>query len=1140
MFSDIYKLKPDNHHKKQKLARHLPSSDTLFIATQQQKQPLMIIASDAYNANRIFDELTLFAPNNKVAIFPDTEVLPYEKVAPQRELIADRLRVLWQINLKQLDIVIVQINTLQTLLCPPEYLNARVLLLKNLDKLSITELRSRLVSSDYSLVDKVFEAGEFAVRGGIIDIIPMGYKNLIRIELFDDEIESLKIIDKHSNQVLNTLEKIELIPAREYPIDKDNLQIFANNFAEGFPEPSNAGFVKEIKHGMLPAGSEFYLPLFFNHTVSLLDYLDDTWQVVFYDNMLDNLNTNWQEINRRYALYSYQYPCLKPVDVFIPTEKVFAKLNQFKNYELAQTGSLDSNITTLPDIDVENKLDNPFTKFKEFIHSFNGQVCLIVESLGRLEIMQQTLANYQIPTAKQNQIAEIKNNKPKLNKLMLINATLYNGFICNNIAFITEQDLYKTRQANISKTYVRRKRSSSITPQFDNQAIIRDLAEIQVGDFVVHINHGIGRYLGLSTQTIADIDYEMLSLEYQNEAKLFVPINNLHLISRYSKIENANIEPNKLGSNAWEKVKSKTEKRINDIAAEILELYAKREMQQGHKFSLPEEYTEFANQFGYEPTIDQETSFKSIIDDMQNHKPMDRLICGDVGFGKTEVAIRAAFICAMNGRQVALLTPTTLLTEQHYQNFVNRFAGFPIKIAEVSRFRTKREIQDTLELVKNGQVDILIGTHRLIQDDIRFANLGLIIIDEEHRFGVKQKEKLKQLRTNVDTLAMTATPIPRTLSMALEGIRDFSIIATPPQRRLAVNTIICNEDKQIMSEAISREIRRGGQIFFLYNDVANINTMYNQLTDLMPELQIAIAHGQMNEHQLELTIRDFIHQRYNILLCSTIIETGIDIANANTILIYRADKLGLAQLHQLRGRVGRSHHQAYCYLIVPENVTKDAEKRLEAIKMTSELGSGFNLALHDLEIRGAGEILGDNQSGDIKEVGLSLYTEMLKKAISKLKRGLTIDKSFEPESTCEVDLNTTSILPDDYCNSVHSRLMYYKRLAKAETIEDVDLVYQEIIDQNGLPPEAVKSLINSHYIRVKAIKLGIKKLDVTSKAITVTFIDKPPLEPIKIILLMQKLKTCKMQGNNKLVWTIPLNDLSQKIEKANYVVDSLN
>ncbi|MFN8770334.1 MAG: transcription-repair coupling factor [Neisseriaceae bacterium] len=1124
-----YKLTIGSTDTKHKLLRHLPSSDSLLIAkiSETTSCPLLIITNDAYNANRIFDELEFFASNKKFAIFPDTEILPYERTTPQSGIIADRLKCLWQVSIKQLDIVIIQASTLQTRICPINYLHSRLLSLKISDKLSISELRIKLVSGDYVMVDRVYEAGEFAIRGGIIDIIPMGHHNLIRIELFDDEIESLKIIDPKTNQLIKNINEIDIIPTHEYPIDQDGIKVFINKFKDKFPKPSNKDFIKEIENGRFPAGSEFYLPLFFDKTATFLDYLDNKWQIINYSNTISQLNHNWQEINRRFNLFNYQYPCLDPVEIFIATNNIIEQLKNFTNYEIAESGTLDNNIKLIPDILVDNRKTNPFSKLQEFIQNFKGDIYLTVDSIGRLEVLQQTLNNFNINN----------NNHPNFK---IIQTFLYNGFICNNTAFITEHELYK-KEERFSSDYIRRHRNVTNYSQFDSNALIKDLAEIQVGDFVVHINHGIGKYLGLTTHNIGDISYDMLELEYQDEAKLFIPVQNLHLISRYTSINENNIEATKLGSNGWDKIKAKVEKRINDTAAELLELYAKRELECGHKFTLPQEYDEFSEQFGYEPTVDQEISFKAIIQDMINQKPMDRLICGDVGFGKTEVAMRAAFICAMNGKQVALLTPTTLLTEQHYQNFINRFANFPLKIAEISRFKTKSEITNTLQLVKSGNIDILIGTHRLISSDVEFKNLGLIIIDEEHRFGVKQKERLKQLRVNVDTLAMTATPIPRTLSMALEGIRDFSIIATAPQRRLAVNTIICNEDKELIREAILREIRRGGQIFFLYNDVATISNMYDKLINLMPELNISIAHGQMNEHHLEQTIKDFIRQKYNILLCSTIIETGIDIANANTIFIYRADKLGLAQLHQLRGRVGRSHHQAYCYMIVPENITKDAKRRLEAISMTSELGSGFHLALHDLEIRGAGEILGDKQSGDIKEVGLSLYTDMLKKAIRKLKNNLKPDDfDTQIELASEVNINITTILPHDYCNSVHERLIYYKRLAKARTVEDIDAIYQDIINTHGIAPLDVKNLINSHYLRVKTLKFGISKLDISEKSISITFLDPPKLDPIKMVELIQELKTCKIVGNNKLIWHTDLKSATEKFAKADYLLDNLS
>ncbi len=1138
MLNILFKIKI-NKYKKQIIKNLLPSSDSLCITKIQQLQqkPLLIIANDGYSVKRLFDEISFFAPNLKVAIFASNEILPYEQISPQKELIAERLRVLWQISHNQLDIVIIQANTLQSKICPKEYLLQRLFILNIGDKITIGKLKTQLIESNYFLVEQVYEAGEFAIRGSIIDIMPMGTKQLIRIELFDDEIETLKLIDYNSKELLKNLEKFELIPAREFPTDSESLKNFAAKFNSYFPNHSVSLIIKDLNHGMIPAGANFYLPLFFSETASIFDYIDTSWQIFYYQKTFSELETNWQEINKRYEFYNKQYPCLKPKELFLPTEDIFAKLGLFKTFIIEEfSGDLhkesdESKVMPLPDLIINSKLNNPLANLINFKKHFKGTLIVVVESFGRMEIIRQNLEKHNINLKIISSLDDIGKNK-----LCLIKASLHNGFISEKFAFITEHDLYRNIIRPNDKLHKRYKKSNTVS--VENDSIIRDLAEIQVGDYIVHINYGIGKYLGLSIQKIAEIEYEMIELEYQNNAKLFIPVSNLHLISRYSKLEGMEVEPHKLGSNIWNKVKEKTEKRIKDVATELLELYAKRELLEGNKFSLPEEYKFLKNSFGYEPTPDQETAFNAVIQDMLNKKPMDRLICGDVGFGKTEIAIRAAFICAMNEKQVAVLAPTTLLVEQHYHNFINRFASFPIKIAEVSRFKSKKEIKETLELVKEGKIDILIGTHRIIQNDVQFKNLGLVIIDEEHRFGVKQKEKLKQMRANVDFLAMTATPIPRTLSMALEGIRDFSIIATPPSRRLSINTVICSDDKQTIREAILREIRRGGQVFFLYNDVATINKMYDRLTAIMPELRIAIAHGQMNEQLLEQTIHDFVKQRYNLLLCSTIIETGIDIPNANTIIIYNANKFGLAPLYQLRGRVGRSHHQAYCYLIIPEKISSDAEKRLEALKMTTELGSGFNLALHDLEIRGAGEILGDSQSGNVKEVGISLYTDMLKKAIKKIKKGDSLN-SLEMEIECEVNLNISSIIPKDYCHSIHERLIFYKRLAKAINQEEIDIIYQDIIDKCGLPPVSVKNLIELHRFRIKATHLGVVKLDVRTKSIVLTFIDKAPIEPIKLVTLIKELKTCKFDGKNKLIWTTELKSAQDKIEAVNYILNSL-
>lgn len=1116
------------HPQKNTLPRLPLGGDALFVANliKKQNKPFLYVVNDGYELQRLSLEIKNFVPDLRIAVFSDYEVLPYERQSPYRELIAERLRTLWQIQHKQVDVLLVQATTLQTLLPPTRYFQERVLIVKVGDKLNIEEFRSQLVNAGYQLVQQVYEVGEFAIRGSIIDILPMSSKRAIRIDLFDDEIESIYYFDSKTQQVIEAISNIELLPSKEYPHDPKSREQMAIAFNDYFPKEKNSNFTKDIRHNLLPAGTEFYLPLFFDTCATLFDYLDPNWQIIYDSQLLSQLNLNWQEINKRYEYYNYQYPCLKPVDLFILPDKIFAALKHYLVWEIATSGDFYPDFGQLLQVAVTSSV-NPFHHLQELAKKKHIIFC--VDSLGRMEIFKNTLAAQGLNCTVIDSWEEAEDHK-----LTIIQKELYQGFSYDKYLIVTERDLYF--EGRINK---RKPRNRDNVNQANNDMILRDLAEIKVGDYVVHLNHGVGRYLGLSTQVVSDISYEMLEIEYQNNSKLFIPVNNLHLISRYSSLDGTAVELTKLGSKNWDKARAKTESKIDDLAVELLDLYAKREMEKGSSFPLPPEYADFAASFGYDPTIDQQNSFDEIIKDLAAIKPMDRLICGDVGFGKTEVALRAAFIVAMNGHQVAILAPTTLLTEQLYQNFVDRFAGFPINIAEVSRFRSKKEISQTLSLLSEGKVDVIIGTHRLIQDDVKFAKLGLVIIDEEHRFGVKQKEKLKQMRSNVDMLAMTATPIPRTLSMALDGLRDFSIIATAPSRRLAINTMVVRDNNSVIHEAILREIRRGGQVFFLYNEVATIERMYLRLSELVPELRIAVAHGQMPEHELEQTIKDFVNQRYNLLLSSTIIETGIDIPNANTILIYRADKFGLAQLHQLRGRVGRSYHQAYCYLVVPENTTKDAEKRLDAIIATNELGAGFNLAMHDLEIRGAGEILGDNQAGNIKEVGLSLYTDMLKKAIKRLKKsgGSSV---IDDDTHCEVNLHVSAILPKGYCPNIHERLVYYKRLAKAETNQELDQVYREIIDNYGLPKEEVKTLITAHQLRISSSQFGIQKVDASNSAITLLFIDKPPIDPLKIILLLQQLKTCKYDGSNKLIWRVESKTLADKVVNAEKILSLLH
>ena len=1081
-----------------------------------------------------------------------------------------------QILFKKIDILIIFSHTLQNKLPPPSYIMQSVFIFNKYDKLSLEQLKKYLILSNYTHVHQILDAGEFSIRGGIIDIMPMiNTKNIsesyfIRLELFDDEIENIQKIALSDRHVIANIEQFELLPIREFPTDQASLQLFNKKF--------NTIFKSHTLHNneLILSGSEFYLPLFFDNIVSLFDYLvfDKTsnWQIIYYDNLNTHLLNNDNEITRRYNISQHQYPCLPPEEIFINTQQIFNEIQQFTSININKQF-------------INNNIQKSLQTINDIINAQNQTIILVISSIGRIEIIREYFeSNYNIKLLNLDKINELYQLTEYTKQIYIIQANLYNSFITNKITinshkfvFLNDADLKIIINTTNNTTHNKNNTNSTINANSktistsntntnsSKDELILDLSEIKIGNFVVHIKYGIGKYLGLSTIKVDDVEHEMLELEYQNDAKLFIPINNLNLIAKYSKLDTQELQVSNLGSNAWNKIKTNTIKKITDLASSLLDLYATRKLNYRDKFTIPEEYAQFANSFGYEPTMDQVNSFNDILHDMQHNKPMDRLICGDVGFGKTEVAIRAAFICAMNGKQVAFLTPTTLLAEQHYLNFIDRFANYPIKIVELSRFKTKKEILETIDQIKAGKVDIVIGTNRVIQDDVIFANLGLVIIDEEHRFGVKQKEKFKHLRNNVDILAMTATPIPRTLSMALDGLREFSIIATAPKKRLPINTIVCDDDNEFIKDAILREIRRSGQVFFLYNEVASIEEMYNRLKNLLPNLSIVVAHGQLKSNILEERIHDFIKQKFNILLCSTIIETGIDIPNANTIIIYNANNFGLSQLHQLRGRVGRSHHQAYCYLIIKNsnNLNKEAQMRIDAIRTHNELGSGFNLAIHDLEIRGAGEILGDNQSGNIKDVGIVLYTRMLTQAIKYIKSNQKNKLASETSNniketnktnaehngnniftnldvllsnTCEINLNITAIITNDYMQNINERLIYYKQFANATTSDEVDLIYQNIINIYGLPNDALKALVQSNHIRIKATLIDIKKIDVTDKKISLSFKDKPNINPENIVRLLQNLKNIKID-NNKIIWHTESSNLTNKVKLINELLD---
>ena len=1260
------------------LARYLPHKRLKVVLTQ-----------DAEQALRLQTAWRFFRPHDTAVFLPDWETLPYERFSPHQDLVSERLSALWQIKSGAADVLFVPIATAMQKLPPVPFLAGRTFWLKTGQTLDIGRLKTDLVDAGYNHVSHVVAAGEFAVRGGIVDLFPMGSEMPYRIDLFDDEIDSIKTFDTETQRTISPVSEIRLLPAHEFPTDSEAQKIFRSRFREEVDgNPNDAAVYKAVSNGHFGAGVEYYLPLFFeNELETLFDYIGEDALFVSLGDVHAEANRFWSDVKSRYAMAQGDetYPPLLPQHLYLSAD-VFA--GRLKNYGQVLP-DVSGKEHTLPDLAVNRQSDEPLQALKDFQTTFEGRILLCAESLGRRETMlgflQQnglkakpvsdwqgflsaheplmiTVAplaygfklgglqspNQQQPTPasegegkavadqtefsaaatnplpsplpqeREQNAAAISDDLKTESSLHSVESSLHgqiqqqpapspvgegwgegkaiadqtkfsaaatsplpqereqsaaavsddlktesslhpvesslHGQIRQQpapshvwedwgegkavaaqsaIAVITESDLYQ--YVARSRVHNRRKKHAAVS-----DGLLRDLAEINIGDPVVHEEHGIGRYMGLVTMDLGGETNEMMLLEYAGEAQLYVPVSQLHLISRYSGQAHENVALHKLGSGAWNKAKRKAAEKARDTAAELLNLYAQRAAQSGHKFEINElDYQAFADGFGYEETEDQAAAIAAVIKDLTQAKPMDRLVCGDVGFGKTEVALRAAFVAVMGGKQVAVLAPTTLLVEQHAQNFADRFADFPVKVASLSRFNNSKATKAALEGMADGTVDIVIGTHKLVQDDIKFKNLGLVIIDEEHRFGVRQKEQLKRLRANVDILTMTATPIPRTLSMALEGLRDFSLITTAPSRRLAVKTFVKPFSEGSVREAVLRELKRGGQVFFLHNEVDTIENMRERLETLLPEARIGVAHGQLRERELEQVMRDFLQQRFNVLLCSTIIETGIDIPNANTIIINRADKFGIAQLHQLRGRVGRSHHQAYAYLLTPEYITKDAEKRLDAIAAADELGAGFTLAMQDLEIRGAGEILGEGQSGEMIQVGFTLYTEMLKQAVRDLKKGRQPDLDAPLGITTEIKLHSPALLPESYCPDIHERLVLYKRLAVCETVQQINAIHEELVDRFGLPEQPVKTLIESHHLRLAAKELGIDAIDATSEAVTVTFGKHNNVDPTEIILLIQNDKKYRLAGVDKLRFTAEMENIDVRINTVKNVLKTL-
>lgn len=1116
----------------------------LSSTAKQHSGPVLVITEDMATAQRLEYSLRFYLSKKDVSIlkFPDWETLPYDKFSPHQDIISERLTTLSKLpNLTQ-GILISPIQTLMHRIAPKNYLDAFCLSLNLGQQFNLDEMRLRLEHSGYQCVSSVMEHGEFAVRGSLFDLFPMGSKHPYRIELFDDEIESIRTFNPETQLSIEKVEKVDLLPAREFPLNKDAIKQFRTAFRARFEgDPKNTNIYRDVTNGLSSPGIEYYIPLFFQETISLFDYLPDTTLLITADNVNSEIETFWSEINERYeqARHDPEHPLLKPEEVFLPVNEVFNHLKRFPRVELQHYEHEDPHATNFstkapPALTFDVRASEAAAKLKQFLNDFDGQVLFAAETTGRRETLIEMLRDNNIQPKTVENWHEFINSD---HKLAITVAPLDDGLLLSDpaIAVIAEPQLFGLQVLQ------RRRRKKS---QRDTDSIVKNLAELTLNSPVVHEDYGVGRYLGLQTLHISNQDTEFLTLEYANKDKLYVPVSSLHLISRYTGASPDNAPLHRLGSGQWEKAKKKAREQVRDVAAELLDIYARREAQTGYAYTIDEmQYQAFSAGFPFEETPDQQTAIDNVIRDMRSPKPMDQLICGDVGFGKTEVAMRAAFIAVQAGKQVAVLSPTTLLTQQHTENFRDRFADWPVQIESLSRFRTKKEQGIVLKNLIAGKVDIVIGTHKLLQEDVKYKNLGLVIIDEEHRFGVRQKEQFKSLRSEIDILTLTATPIPRTLNMAISGLRELSIIASPPAKRLAIKTFVTEWKEDMIKEACLREIKRGGQVYFLHNDVATIEKQTHKLAELIPEANVQFAHGQMRERDLERIMSDFYHQRFNILVCTTIIETGIDIPSANTIIINKADRFGLAQLYQLRGRVGRSHHRAYAYLIIPKRktLTADAKKRLEAIESIESLGTGFTLATHDLEIRGAGELLGDGQSGQMVEIGYTMYTELLERAVSALKQGKDPQLDKPLHQGAEIDLHVPALIPNDYIPDVHERLIMYKRISSAINKNELKELQVEMIDRFGLLPQPVKTLNQVTELKLSAAKLGIKKIDYGQEGGRIVFLEQPDIDPMKIIKLIQSQpNTYKLDGNDKLRLLKPIIDVEFRIKALEELFEYLS
>ena len=1128
----------------------LGKSLALAEAARNYQGSSLIVTETVAAADLLTEELRWLLKNDNIALrqFRDWETLAYDVFSPHQDIVSERLSCLYDLSQGQRCLVIIAASTLMNRIAPPEHIIGQSLVLSIGDTLDREDFRGHLTRAGYRAVDTVYEHGEFAFRGSLLDLYPMGSNSAYRIELFDDEVETLRTFDPESQRTIEKIEDIAILPAKEYALDELGIKQFKKQWHEHFDvDFRRCGVYQDVVSAIPHGGVEYYLPLFFENTASLFDYLPESTQIFVDAGLEARIENNLHEIRQRYESRKgdIEKPVLPPQVLFLGAGEVFSEIKRYPRAIMSTDlvdktlGQYNLAIQHLPDLSADSEAKIALHKLSRWADSQADQhVLFCAETEGRLESLNEQLAAIGIKPQKiDDHELWLREKMPPRYAICVGN--IGRGVTLSNMSrsLVSESNLY-------GKRVRQRRRRKNRNDNFDPAHIVRNLSELKLGAPIVHIDHGVGRYRGLEIISHGENEEEFLLIEYQDEAKLYVPVASLHLVSRYLGADDALAPLHRLGSDQWSKARRKAAEKVRDVAAELLNIYAQREAREGMQYDTPEEaYRQFVAKFPFEETADQEQAIHAVLEDMRSTQPMDRLVCGDVGFGKTEVAMRAAFIAIQNSKQVAILVPTTLLAQQHFENFQDRFVDTPCNIELISRFKTKKETDEILARLEKGQVDIIVGTHRLIQGDIHFADLGLMIIDEEHRFGVRQKEKLKALRSEVDILTLTATPIPRTLNMSMHGIRDLSIIATPPAKRLSVKTFVSQSDNALITEAINREIMRGGQIYFLHNEVKSIERRMEEIQALVPDARIEIAHGQMREKELESVMSDFYHRRFSVLLCTTIIETGIDVPNANTIIIDRADRFGLAQLHQLRGRVGRSHHQAYAYLLTPgrKQMTSDALKRLEAIAQAQDLGAGFALASQDLEIRGAGELLGDDQSGQIQSIGFSLYMDMLERATKAIKDGkkLGIDDDLRDE-TVQLNLRIPALIPDEYISDVHTRLILYKRISAAKNDSELDELMVEMIDRFGLLPDPCKFLFRQTRLKLRADSLGIRKIEASDRSVRVDFSKDTQVDPLTLVQLVQQFSgVYKLEGANTLKAMVETTGTDERLLAVNEILEKL-